>query len=159
MKWVSFLVTVQWGWGYIFVALILKHPVVVKTVFCFLITWLVSAFNIADLFSLTVLSSVLTLSPGVWEMSGFYGGVGGCIPAPLLYNPYTFFTNLKSYIIVDLMQKETVRSSKLRKLRNFEVRIRNLRKILSNSVAKENFKNRSNINLFNSSFLHTSSFY
>ena len=47
------------------------------------------------------------------------------------------------------MQKEKVRNSKLRKLRNFEILIRNLRKKYSH---KEKFITRSNLNILNSNF-------
>ena len=40
--------------------------------------------------------------------------------------PTIYLTELNSYIIVGLMQKETVRSSKLRKLRTFEILVGNL---------------------------------
>jgi len=67
----------------------------------------------------------LTLLPRGSGLSGFYGG--GADSAPPTENPsqtvvdHFFVLNLNSYIIVGLMQKETVRSSKLRKLRNFEI--------------------------------------
>ena len=52
------------------------------------------------------------------------------------------------------MQKERVRSSKLRKLRNFEILIRNLRK---KSGLKEMLITQSILNILNSTFLYNSS--
>ena len=49
---------------------------------------------------------------------------------------------LNSYIKVGLMQKETVRSSKLRKMCNFEILIESLR---TNPAATENFINWFNL--------------
>ena len=67
----------------------------------------------------TMLSTVktykLNLSPRGSGLSGFYGNLSQTVV------DHFFVLNLNSYITVGLMQKETVRSSKLRKLRNFEI--------------------------------------
>ena len=54
------------------------------------------------------------------------------------------------------MQKERVRSLKLRKLRNFEILVRNRRK---KSGRKEMFITQSILNILSSNFLQTSSFF
>ena len=79
------------------------------------------------LFLCNKIFQILLLSDMAYAMLQVEVGEGGGIPPPSL-------TFLKGY-----MQKETVRSSKLRKLRNFEFRIGNLRKLcrhrkLHNSV-------------------------
>ena len=65
-----------------------------------------------------------------------------------------FLTQLNLYIIVGLIQKETVRSSKLRELRNFEILVRNRGK---NSGCKEKFITRSNLNISICKHLHFTS--
>ena len=77
------------------------------------------------------------------------------IPQGLFLSNF-FKTQLNLYKIVGLMQKYRVRSPKLRKLRNFEILVRNSGK---KTGRKERSITRSNVIILNSNFLQLSSFF